>query len=142
PDAQEMDPSTWSEVFIDRWMSLDDVEAFYGTEVRKKIVSRIQSPSEHVSSRSYRLDTFGGNGRSEHFPLDLTSIEEKHIKSVRVVERQYRRRAMVREFVNPATGTVRQIPTGWDEDRIRWVAANYNLAVRSRAANRIRWVVI
>lgn len=137
PDAQEYDPSTWSEVFITRWMSPDDVELYYGKAMRDKVLA-VAATGDTFGQQSLRYDTFGGN-----FPHSGVSDpeDEKMIRAVRIVERQYRRMAKQREFVDLTTGEARPVPENWDEERIQAVKSAYNLVIRDRMVKKIRWTV-
>lgn len=138
PDAQEYDPSTWSEVFVTRWMSPEDLELYYGKKAKDRVLA-VAATMDTFGERSMRFDTFGGD--FPHTGLSSFPDDEKAIRSVRVIERQYRRMAKRREFVDLATGEARPVPETWDEERIEAVKLQYNLVTRERMVKRIRWTV-
>lgn len=37
PDAKSYDPDDWSDLLITRWMTLDDIESWYGVEARREV---------------------------------------------------------------------------------------------------------
>lgn len=136
PDARDYDPATWTEVFIDNWLSPDDIEAMYGKDKRTQVEAICVTPLSTFGTKSVRYDTFGDNAT-----VIAETVDEARIKSVRVIERQYKRYTMVREFVDLSTGEMRRVPDHWDEGRITAVSQQYGLPIRKRFTSRIRWTV-
>jgi len=137
PGASDYDPSTWGEVWRDRWLSLDDIELFYGKDKRRSVTAVAADPQSTFGERSVRYETYGED--SPWVPTDAR--DERRVKSVRVIERQYRRLAMVREFVHLITGEARPVPEDWEEARVQAVARAHQLGVRKRMQKRVRWTV-
>ena len=141
PDAKEYDPDTWTEVMVDKWQSPDDIEALYGKDKRKQVEILAMSGSTY-GYNSVRFDQHVNTFGQHHTGYVPTPYEEQgRIRAVRVVERQHRRLAMVREFVDLATGESRPVPEGWDEERVQAIKQRFGLATRKRMASRIRWTV-
>lgn len=136
PNSREYDPDTWTEVTRMRWLSLDDIEIYYGKDKRSSVMSLIES-GQTYGDRSVRYDTFG-NG-SEAGPSDTR--DEARVRSVLVLERQHWQMGMVKEFVDLVTGKTRAVPESWDDAKVQAVAKTYQLGVRKRLAKRIRWTV-
>ncbi|HDR1088775.1 hypothetical protein ACFGX4_00815 [Pasteurella multocida] len=118
PMAKDIDPRTWSEVFITRWMTLEDIEVQYGVDKRKAL--------ELVADKNLLNDmdcfemidrTYGGEDLAE---TDITTTAtERDIKRVRVVERQYYKLRKVSQFVDLTTGDVKDVPEGMLEDEAK-----------------------
>lgn len=136
PDAKEYDPDTWNEVFIDRWMTPNDIEVFYGKEKRQSLEA-LAAGNDTYGDRSMRFNTFGES--TQAYPID--HVDDKELRSIRVIERQYRKLAMVREFVDLVTGETRPVPEHWSEDRVQFASKAFGLALRKRMVRRVRWTV-
>ena len=134
PNASDYDPATWTQVFTHDWVSLDEIEVLYGKD-----------KADTVQARYYEGDTYGsktirfGGGTQEE--LGHTEPDRKRIRSVRVVERQYRTLGKVREFVSMLTGDTRVVPHHWEEARVQAVAQQYGLALRNVLRSRVKWTV-
>jgi len=135
PDAKEYDPRTWSEVSIDRWLSLDDIEALYGKAKRDKV--EVAAMQQNFGQNYIRYETYG----TAPFHGPVTVQQQSQVRSVRVIDRQYKKMMRVREFVDLGTGESRPVPDHWDEKRIQAVSQSHGLFVRSRIAKRIWWTV-
>lgn len=133
-DAKEYDPDTWRHVIITRWMSLDDIEVMYGKAKRKKVEH--QGTMFGPDSIETQPDTFSEQpyGVERYDQLDTDNI-----KRVRVIERQYRKLAPVKYFVDPKTGDMRQIPDSWNQKKIKEFQKMAGLDVISKVEKRIRW---
>lgn len=138
PEAKDYDPATWSQWFLDTWMSLDDIELYYGADKRKSVEALCASPQETFGSRSVLYDSFAGD-QSPGMPVDID--DTRRVKSVRVIERQYRKLGFVQELVDLETGETRPVPAGWDEERVQAVCAEYGLVTRRVLRSRVRWTV-
>lgn len=138
PDAKEYDPATWSEVIIDRWMSLDDIEGYFGKDRRQAAESVIMAGDTYgANSVRYMENTFGGGHQTGL--VDQTDLAR--VKAVRVIDRQYRRMSLIREFVDLETGESRPVPEHWDEERVQAVKKRFGLVTRKRLQSRVRWTV-
>lgn len=128
------DPAEWPEVIVTEWWSPDDVEALYGKDKADLVRGYAASDELFYGQNSIR---FGKNGTSE----DLTDPDPGRIRALRIIDRQFRKMGMIKEFVDLATGDLSQIPDDWKEDRIQAIAQAFQLGVRKRMAKRIRWTV-
>jgi hypothetical protein len=142
PDAKSKDPSTWSEVTLTRWMSLSDIENHYGKKKRNEVAAAGLSyhtfgedSIRYDGARTFGYDEFGSYSQQ---PED---INEHNIRAVRVLERQHKQMTMVRYFVDPVTGEMKEIPGEIDEDRAEAIARAAGVGLIKRPGKRIRWTV-
>jgi len=140
PDAKSYDPENWNSVITTRWMTLDDIEAHYGKEKRDAISSSSQA-YETFGEDSIRYDgtrTFGDDATT---PLQTTDYDaDKTIRSVRVIERQFRRLAPIRFFVDNTVGDMKRIPDDLDNKTAEKIAKKAGLSILKRVGKRVRWV--
>jgi len=138
PDAKSYDPADWNSVITTRWMTLDDVEAHYGKAKRDELSSAVMS-YETYGEDSIRFDghrTFGG----DDFGVQRVDYDDdKTIRSVRIVERQYRRLAPIRFFVDNSMGDMKRIPDELDDKKAMKIAKKMGLSIIKRVGKRIRW---
>ncbi|WP_109092223.1 hypothetical protein [Aggregatibacter kilianii] len=115
PTAKDEDPSSWAEVFITRWMTMDELEAIYGEKKAREL--RLQASGGLAADADcfeMRERTYGGEQMSSEF---TGTLAEKDIKRVRVVERQYYKTRRVLQFVDAQTGDVRDVTEKMAADR-------------------------
>jgi len=142
PDAEEYDPDKWGDVIISKWLSPNDISMLYGEEDAKLLSTRQDSyyPYGYDSVERDR-DRFGTFYPSSYGwnPESGAAIQ----RNVRVIERQYRKITMQKQFVDVATGEARPVPDAWGRDRIaQHLAMNQGLSVIKRQVPRIRWTVV
>lgn len=114
PMAKDLDPSTWSEVFVTRFMTLEDIEAQYGEKKARAIRNQYSEQlAKDVDCFELQTRTYGGENLDTEYG---GSIEDKDIKRVRVVERQYYKMRRVAQFVDLTTGDVRDVSDKMMED--------------------------
>lgn len=144
PDAKEYDPATWNEVMVTRWMSLDEIAGLYG-KAKAELIESTVAAGDAIRYDSIRFEekSFAGDQSIGHsYVYDAAdSTENRDIRSVRVVERQYYRWVEERMFVDPATGDMSEVPGGWDEARAEAFALQMGLMLHSRPGRRVRWTV-
>lgn len=138
PDAKDYDPDTWTEVFISRWWTLDDVDAMYGPAMREK-VRMAQHPASEDSL--YYEERFGSNWSNESLTGMGVGREDRRVRMMRIVERQYRKMARVNMLLDPMTGEERQVPSAWDQERLNAFVARNGYEVFERRQPRVRWTV-
>jgi hypothetical protein len=141
PDAKTYDPKGWNSVIQTRWMTLDDIEAHYGKKKRDEVDSMAMS-YHTFGDDSLRFDgtrTFG----DEDYDVQTNNYDnhDKTVRSVRIIERQYRRLTQLRYFVDNEVGDMKRIPDDLPDDRVQAIAQKAGLSVISRVGKRIRWVV-
>lgn len=144
PDAKEYDPNTWTEVMTSEWLSLEEVEGLYGADKAEELRGKA-SNGDNMRYDSVRFEekTFGGtNGGPTHGYAGAGSLNDnRDIKSIRVIERQYYKWVSERMFVDPATGDMAEVPSGWDDARMTEFAQRMQLAIHKRPGRRVRWTV-
>lgn len=142
PDAEEYDPDKWNDVFVTKWMSPDMIAMLYSKEDAEYLRGRGESAFPYgYDSIDRDRDRFGDPKAVTYGmgPLAADGV----VRNIRVVERQYRVLDKMEFFVDVKTGDMRQVPTGWDRNRVAvYLQHNPNVGVVKRTAPRIRWTVI
>lgn len=118
PGAKEYDPETWSEVFISRWMTPEEIGALYGPEYKNKVDNAAASGTFGHDSLEWEAPNFSGDHYNSEIFFQSSEEEVKRVKRVRVVERQYKKLVRTAFFVDTATGDMRRVPEGWSEEQI------------------------
>ena len=134
PDAKSYSPDDWADVVIARWMTLDEVEEWYGKAKRNAV----------EDSRPYDRD-FGEDdesGQRNKFGLDEISLngwmDIAGAQRVRVIDRQQFRYSMTRVAIHP-TGDVQAIENAKDDVIADLVAMGCMLT--KRMTKRVYWTV-
>jgi hypothetical protein len=144
PDAKDADPKTWNEVFETKWMTLDEIEELYGKKKAERLLFVAENGmSFGPDSVEYQESRFGEteNG-DDHFGPGVPGDDEyRNVKSLRVVERQYKKFSRADFFVDPDTGDQRQCPEAWKEAKCKKFAKQYNLTLISKMIRKVRWTV-
>ena len=137
--AADYDPSTWSEVFVSRWMTPDQVGALYGPEFRDKVaLAASGSGTFGHDSLEWEAPNFGGDHFDSEIFFQSTTEEVNRVKRVRVIERQYRRLSRTAFFVDPPTGDMRRVPEGWEKERVVAFAEQNELNIIWKPERRVR----
>ena len=140
PDAEDYDPDTWNEVFVTKWMTADDVCILYNKEDGEALRNRSGSFFQYGFDIIHtRRDRFGDNINPA---FNNTYDESSVMRSVRVVERQYRILDRQKHFFSPETGDMREIPKDFTRDRIAWFVEKFGFQVVPKLVHRIKWCVI
>lgn len=142
PYAKSYDTREWREVITTRWMTLHEVEAEYGKEHRKAVETFALSSD---SLGAYEQDCIEWALRDHSFGDPDSVIADRSsagdISRVRVIERQHKRMAPVRFYVDNATGDMREIPDDTPDEKAIQNAQQFDLTVLRRVRPRIRWTV-
>lgn len=121
-EARDRDPSTWSEVMISRWLTLDEIETTYGKDKRIELES---SATLYGSIGEDSLETTGtrtfGDGSSEFAASDDDTL---NIRRARIIERQYYKLVRTKCLIDPQSGEIREIPSHWAKERLDWYLTN------------------
>lgn len=139
PDADDIDPDTWADVMITKWMTPDDIAILYNEEDAEYLRTRDQSffPYGQDSVQAYR-DRFGDRFNPMYSGgFDHTNV----MRNLRVIERQYRVLDKQLHFVSQ-DGDTRPIPKDFDRDRIALFVETFGFQVVPKMVRRIRWTVI
>lgn len=138
PDAKEYDPKTWHEVSKTRWLSVDEIEAEYGEDVADEIIGFV-SANDSFDHDAWNFGSAFGDTKSGK--VVVHGERERELRSVRVVERQYKQLADCKYFVT-ANGDYERVPEYMDEETAEWYAVERGFTVTTRRAQKIRWTVI
>jgi hypothetical protein len=136
PEAKNADPATWNEVFISRWMTIDEIEEEYGEKFRDQLMTAASNASAEAAEDTFEYEnsSFGDDAGDEF----VDDRERGALKRVRVVERQYFRLHNCLHFVDLQTGDLRPVPYGTDEKEAQTVAESYGLGLSKQRRRRVR----
>ena len=140
PDADQYDPDTWSEVFVTKWVTADDIAVLYNREDAEYLRNREQSyfPYGYDSIEAVR-DRFGDRvSPAYQNGMDVSNVQ----RNIRVIERQYRELDEQKHFVEKETGDMRPIPKDFTRDRIAFFVQKFGFGVVKKLVRRIKWTVI
>lgn len=160
-ESDSYDPENWRDVIKTTWQSIEELENLYDTKAVDTLASK--SPDytdDYFGINSVRANFANAKGYWGGFPSSLNTgdgMGQRHgsmlgdpelrfLPTVRLIERQYRLFTDVESFWFPETGDLREIPSTWDEARIREFVdyANRSLGrveTISERKKRIRWTV-
>ena len=140
PDADEYDPDTWGDVFITKWATADDIAILYNPDDAEYLRNREQSyfPYGYDSIETDR-DRFG----MRLSPAYTSGQDNSNVlRSIRVIDRQYRKLDKQKHFLSPETGDMRAIPNDFSRDKIAFFVEKFGFQVVPKLVRRIRWTVI
>ena len=144
PDAKEYDPKTWNEIFETKWMSLDEIEEQYGQERADKLrVAAEYGNTMGQDSVEYEETRYGDTYTGvEYNQGNTTNPEEnRQVRAIRVIERQYYQLKECTYYVDRVTGDMRQVPGNWGKRKMQKFADDYGLDVLTRQDRKVRWTV-
>mgnify|MGYP006163909857 FL=1 len=144
PDAKDSDPKNWNEVFETKWMTLDEIEELYGKKKAERLLFVAENGmSFGPDSVEYQESRFGETENSnDHFGGGVPGDDEyRNVKSLRVVERQYKKLGRADFFVDRTTGDQRQCPDGWKEAKCKKFAKKYDMELITKVIRKVRWTV-
>lgn len=141
PGAKEYDPATWSEVFVSRWMTPEEIGALYGEEFKDRVDLAAANGTFGHDSLEWEAPNFSGDHYNSEIFFQTTEEDVKRVKRIRVIERQYRRLTRTAFFVDREAGDMRRVPEGWDKDRIRKFAEDLGLFLFWKPERRIRQTI-
>lgn len=143
PLAKSYDSRKWNEVLMTRWMTLDEIEAEYGRDHRKKVEGFALMGDD---LGRYETDCIEWATRASHFgdPDDLATADaltDRSIARVRVIERQHKKLGPMRMFIDPDTGDKEPISDDMSEERVAELSAKLGLDVKTEYRRRVRWTI-
>lgn len=140
PDGEEMDPDTWGDVFVTKWVTADDIAVLYDKDdadyLRQRTESYFPYGYDSITDERDRFGLYTTPGYTN--TVDMTNVQ----RNVRLIDRQYRKLDRQKFFVNPRTGDKRPVPEGWDRNRIALIVKEFGFVVIPEIVRRIRWTVI
>ena len=144
PDAKEYDPKTWNEIFETKWMSLDQIEEQYG----QKEADRLRVAAEYGNtmgqdSVEYEETRYGDTYTGVEYNQGSTANpeENRQMRAVRVIERQYYQLKECTYYVDRVTGDMRAVPGNWGKRKLQKFADDYGLDILTRQDRKVRWTV-
>ena len=144
PDAKDYDPRTWNEVYETRWMSLDEIEETYGQKKADQLRITVEQGSAlGTDSIEYEETRYGDTYSGVEYQQGNTvnPEEQRALRSVRVIERQYYRLKECMFFVDSVTGDMRQIPYNWTKKKRESFADQFGLEILTKMTRKVRWTV-
>lgn len=138
PGAKDYDPETWSEVFVSRWMTPEEIGALYGPEFRDKVDLASAAGTFGHDSIEWEAPNFSGNHYNSEVFFQSTEADIKRVKRIRVIERQYKRLTRTAFFVDPETGDMRRVPEAWSKERAVEFAIPLELHIMWKPERRVR----
>jgi len=144
PDAKEYDPRTWNEIFETKWMSLDEIEEQYGQDKADKLrMSAEYGNTMGQDSVEYEETRYGDTYTGVEYNQSATTNpeENRQVRAIRVIERQYYQLKTCSYYVDSVTGDMRQVPGNWGERKKKKFADEYGLDILTRQDRKVRWTV-
>tara|TARA_R110000850_G_scaffold148836_3_gene271163 strand:- start:102 stop:2231 length:2130 start_codon:yes stop_codon:yes gene_type:complete len=134
-EAKSADPTTWNEVFISRWLTLDEIGAEYGWE-KVEGLERLVDVSSYNTDDNFEFygNTFGGTDRGSR----IDERDSRELRRVRVIERQHYRVDEQYHFVDMTTGSMRPVGFNVDKEEREAFANEYGLELIKRKGRRVR----
>jgi hypothetical protein len=136
PEAKSADPSKWNEVYVSRWMTLDEIEVEYGEEARERVATAGENASNQEAEDVFEYHGASFGGREADNQEDVA--ERGALQRIRVVERQHFKLAKQLHFVDLQTGDMRPVPHGTDELEAKTVADENGMGLTKLRARRVR----
>lgn len=139
-DADDYDPDKWNDVVVTKWMSPDEIEVLYS----KKDAEILRKRPESMTPYGYdSIDQFGRDRFGDPVNNTYDSTPGANSRSVRVIERQYRKLDRVDHFVDLTNGDTRPVPSDWDREQItEYLDQNPDFTIQKKLIRRIRWTVV
>jgi hypothetical protein len=144
PDAKEYDPKTWNEIFETKWMSLDEIEEQYGVDKADRLrVAAEYGNTMGQDSVEYEETRYGDTYTGVEYNQGSTTNpeENRQVRAVRVVERQYYQLKDCMYYVDRVTGDMRPIPGNWGKRKRERFADDFGLDILTRKDRKVRWTV-
>lgn len=132
--AKEMDPSTWSEVFVSRWMTPSEIGEEYGWDKAAQLEA-VASMGRQQSNDNFDYfdQTYGKESTYRG-----SDGERGKLRRIRVIERQHFEVTEQYCFVDLRTGAIRPLPFGADVDEAKTQAKEYGVGLHKRKGRRVR----
>lgn len=133
--ATNRDPETWSEVIITRWITLDEIEAAYGSKKREEL-SRSVDVLGSIGSDSIEMIEIRrfGDSTAEYSAHDDQTTE---VNRIRVIERQYYKLKRAKCLIDPVTGDIRDVPEHYTDERIQAMVDAYGYHLTEMPRRRV-----
>ena len=142
PDAKEYDPRTWNEIFETKWMSLDEIEETYGQKKADQLrVAVEQGSALGTDSVEHEENRYGDTSTGVEYNQGNTSNPEENrsLRAVRVIERQYYKLKDCMYYVDSVTGDMREVPYAWSKKKRESFADEFGLEILTKTVRKVRW---
>ena len=144
PDAKEYDPKSLNEIFETKWMSLDEIEEQYGQDKADQLrVAAEYGNTMGTDSVEYEETRYGDTYTGVEYNQSSTANpeENRQVRAIRVIERQYYQLKDCMYYVDEVTGDMRQVPSNWGKRKREKFADDYGLDILNRLDRKVRWTV-
>ena len=145
PDAKEYDPTTWTEFFETKWMTLEEIEELYGQKQADKLRYSAENGNTYgKDSVEYSETRYGDTDENlDYIGTTYSNDEKEHrtVRSLRVIERQHRKLMRKEFYVDKQYGDQRPVPAGWTDRKVKKFAKEHDLDIISKMMRCIRWTV-
>lgn len=141
-DAQgkEWNPDTWREVFVTKWLSIDDIAELYGEDTAER--ARAQALSTNLGAEYAEYTRRGTFGTPEFgYAYDQIPSDERDIKRIRVIDRQHFVIDRRQVLVDPITGDETDVPATWDDVKLDEYTSLTGAYVMTKTKKRVRWTI-
>lgn len=140
-DADQMDPDTWNDLIISKWVTADHIEYMYSKAKADVLRNRNGSQMDAgYDSIDLRRDRFGGD-QYNHIAFGGQYDESGVTRNIRLIERQKRVLSNQKHFVAFETGDMRPVPESFSEEKIRMFVQTFGFGVVTKNVPRIKWEV-
>lgn len=138
PDAKGYDPKTWSDFIITRWLTLDEIEGYWGREARDR-AEKSNDAGDDFGELGDETDRnkFGGNRMAGRF--DAYGKEGDGLARYRIIDRQRYVYEKTKCLVWPETGDIVTMDT-LSAEQIQNAMADGAVEAK-RMRKRVKWVV-
>jgi hypothetical protein len=141
-DAESYDPDGWNDVTITKWQTYNDIAVLYSERKAKKLENRDTSYYLGSDSIDYVRMRFGDkSGSDANWTANNPKDGRNWWRNIRTLDHQYRKLDKQKHFVSQM-GDTRQVPEGWDRNRIAAFVKMTGFNVIDRLVRRIRWSVV
>ncbi len=143
PHADDYDPDKWNEVFVTKWLSTQEIATLYSEDDAELLKNRARGDYKYgIDSIERDRDTFAGK---IIVPVGYGNIHDKAgvERTIRTIDRQYRKLDKQLHFVDVETGDMRPVPVSWDRNKIADVLSKTGgrVSTMKKLVRRIRWLV-
>lgn len=126
PEAKSYDPNDWNECFLTRWQTPDQIRDRFGDEIADRVLAigvEDEGSKDHVQWDRVHF------GEDDEVNQTRTEDEDRSIRRVRVVERQYYKWEQSQCTLNDATGEVRLAPRALEGQDLELYALERGLRI-------------
>ena len=137
PDGKTYDPDGWADVTETKWMSVDDIELYYG---RKKSLAVLKTQPDEQDFGD--LDEGEERNKFAHGWSGFSwTYDENRVPHVRVIERQWWKLQMREYLMDNRTGDLRPVPQEMTDKEKKELENTGEFTLVKRMAKRVRWTV-